>query len=154
MWTVLFAHLECNAPSYFLQQLISPSKNVSDYYFLCVPDYFYILPLFLNCIFPLRTWGTGKWNELSKMKQTVKSGFPGFQRLWSFSCATIHPKSECEMWFFGSRTWTPSTSLNTHMFYHWIQFEARMAVIVIYISLDLVELLSLPLTFIKRDHKK
>ena len=40
------------------------------------------------------------------------------------------------------------------MFYHWIQFEARMAVVVIYISLDLVELLSLPLTFIDRDHEK
>lgn len=58
------------------------------------------------------------------------------------------------MCFFDSRTRTPSTSLNTHMFYHWIQFEARMAVVVIYISLDLVELLSLPLTFIDRDHEK
>ena len=62
----------------FMQQLISPSKHMSDhYYFLCVPDYFYILPLFLNCIFPLRNWGTGsemscpRWSEVTQSCSTL-----------------------------------------------------------------------------------
>ena len=127
----------------FLQQLISPLEHVSDYYYflrgvmLCQIIFIFCL-YFLTAYFLWETEAQGsemscpRWNRVSSLDFLDSKDCDSFHVI-----LFIHPKSECEMWFFDSRTWTPSTSLNTHTFYHWIQFEARMAVIIIYISFRL-----------------